>query len=197
MDINPDLLRKAFTEGDEAAFAELVRLLTPSLRGLARRLTAAESRYESDELLWDTFDQMFVKANQFDSDRGSVRTWASRIMTNLWFDKHRGLRRLTPIGIVNDDVVPVFGKVPDPEAEAVVLRLDIQRALLSLDNTKRALVMLVDYEGFNVPEAASMLQLEESNARFHLRAARKQLRAALGLPEANMLKTDDGRTVSE
>ncbi|MFN2617766.1 MAG: hypothetical protein ABR581_11705, partial [Thermoleophilaceae bacterium] len=59
MESKAALLLAAFIEGDEAAFAELVHLLTASLRRLARRLTAAESRNESDELLWATFERMF------------------------------------------------------------------------------------------------------------------------------------------
>ncbi|MFN2617763.1 MAG: RNA polymerase sigma factor, partial [Thermoleophilaceae bacterium] len=138
---------------------------------------------ERDELLWSTFERMFRKGHDYNEERGSVEAWAKRIMTNIWYDlrARRAREPLTLVDDIGEELVAGPSAQRSEEADAVVWRLDIQRALVGLEDTKRALLMLVDYEGYPIVEAASMIDLKESNARFHLTSARRQLRAALGL----------------
>jgi DNA-directed RNA polymerase specialized sigma24 family protein len=57
--------------------------------------------------------------------------------------------------------------------------LGVRRAVESLPDDLRELVVLVHWDGFTVPEAAQLLHVRESTARGRYQRARIRLRAAL------------------
>ena len=82
-----------------------------------------------------------------------------------------------------------LGALPDPEQqennnpEHNVARLEqhraLQRALLSLDDTDRAVIGLRDLQGLSGPEAASLAGLPLNTFKTRLHRARLRLMAAL------------------
>jgi RNA polymerase sigma-70 factor, ECF subfamily len=72
---------------------------------------------------------------------------------------------------------------PDP-ADAVGLRTDLVRALASLSESDRELVLLVAWEGLTLSEAGEALDCLPATAAVRLHRARKRLQAALSEDDA-------------
>ncbi len=72
---------------------------------------------------------------------------------------------------------------PDP-AEAIGVRADLVRALATLSENDRELVLLVAWEGLSVAEAAAILGCRDGTAAVRLHRARKRLQRALSEDDA-------------
>jgi RNA polymerase sigma factor (sigma-70 family) len=59
-------------------------------------------------------------------------------------------------------------------------RMLLDAALASLSPRQRAVVVLIDYQGFDAPAAAAVLGLRASTVRVHLARARAALGSELG-----------------
>ncbi len=181
-EISPLVLHQA-SQGNESAFRELVRELSPKLRPTARGLTGADAADE-DELLHATFERMIRRAEVFDPTHISVVAWAHELMASAWIDgvlsKHDDR---TPSS--GGRIAPSFTGRSTERSMTGRSAPDVDSALRSISDIERAIVMLVDYNEVPVGEAAVLLQLNDVSARGSLRSARRQLREAFGLEEVS------------
>jgi RNA polymerase sigma-70 factor (ECF subfamily) len=65
----------------------------------------------------------------------------------------------------------------------------LERLLDTLDDDKRAILVLVDIEQLSVPEAAEALAINLNTAYWRLRAARKRLEKALARMKATEVRS--------
>ena len=66
---------------------------------------------------------------------------------------------------------------PEPDQEAaLVARLTVEKAVASLPPRRRAVLVLCELEGREVADVATLLGLRQVTVRWHLMAARRQLR---------------------
>jgi RNA polymerase sigma-70 factor (ECF subfamily) len=73
----------------------------------------------------------------------------------------------------------------DPTAEgAAVARATVRKALLRLPARRRAVIVLRELEGLDTGEVARTLGMSRVTVRWHLHAARKDLRRILGVGES-------------
>src|SRR5499427_7090764 len=140
-----------------------------------------------DAILEDAAQDVFLVVHRrwdsFDSRWSSVETWLFGILMRVARNHRRSLRRRAwAIPSSMGDVIEV---VPSPAAgpaelvarrEAVAL---LDRLLDSLDEDKRAIIVLVDIEQLSVPQAAESLDVNLNTAYWRLRTARTQLRKSL------------------
>jgi len=140
-----------------------------------------------DTILEDAAQDVFLVVHRrwdsFDSRWSSVETWLFGILMRVARNHRRSLRRRAwAIPSSMGDVIEV---VPSPAAgpaelvarrEAVAL---LDRLLDSLDEDKRAIIVLVDIEQLSVPQAAESLEVNLNTAYWRLRTARTQLRKSL------------------
>ena len=70
--------------------------------------------------------------------------------------------------------------MPDRVVENMQMRETLQRALLTLPEVQRQIVLLHDLEGWKHREIADKLGLPSGTVRSHLHFARKALRVELG-----------------
>jgi RNA polymerase sigma-70 factor (ECF subfamily) len=96
------------------------------------------------------------------------RAWLVRTARNLITDHWRAARHAAPADLIR--AAPAR-----PLAERVALRLDVARALLTLREHDRQIVVLRYSLGMNSREIGALLQMPEGTVRFRL----KQCRAAL------------------
>jgi RNA polymerase sigma-70 factor, ECF subfamily len=194
-------LLAALRAGDEAAFAYLVDLHTPSLVRVARRYVATQ------EIAEDVVQEAwlgFLRGLDAFEGRSSIRTYLFRIVMNL--ARTRGVReaRSAPFSsLVRDDedgpaVDPErFVKAPAPgaghwispvrpwsrSAEGIALSDEaiakVLEAIAELPEAQRRVVTLRDVEGFGAEEVAELLGLSDGNQRVLLHRARTKLREAL------------------
>ena len=87
---NVDLLRR-IAQGDEAAFAVFYDRFSPTLYGVAFRMT--NDTGNAEDVLQEGMSYIWQKAALFDSSRSSVFGWAVMIVRNKAIDKLRARRR--------------------------------------------------------------------------------------------------------
>jgi RNA polymerase sigma-70 factor (ECF subfamily) len=150
-----------------------------------------------DTIIEDAAQDVFLVVHRrwdsFDSRWSSVETWLFGILMRVARNHRRSLRRRAWAIPSPGEVVEV---VPSPAAgpaelvarrEAVAL---LDRLLESLDDDKRAIIVLVDVEQLSVPQAAEVLDVNLNTAYWRLRTARTQLRKSLARVRAAENRSD-------
>jgi RNA polymerase sigma-70 factor (ECF subfamily) len=191
------LLERA-REGDEDAFAALVRRYSPSLLRVAQMYVPTRSLAE--DVVQETWLGVVRGLERFEG-RSSFRTWLFRILVNR--AKTRGVRerRTVPFATLaaedSDDDEPAvdptrfsqegfWGAPPrrwdeDPESalrSKEALRI-AREAIEKLPETQRTVITMRDLEGFPSDEVRNVLGITETNQRVLLHRARAKVRQAL------------------
>jgi RNA polymerase sigma-70 factor (ECF subfamily) len=164
-----ELIRR-FLRGDRSAFTELVERHQHRVYNLAfRMLGRAEDAADATQ---DVFLTCYRKLGGF---RGGAAftTWLHRVATNTCYDALRKRSKERPAG---DEVEPP--PAPDP-AEASVIGLDVQRALLRVPDDFRAVLVLHDVQGMPYEEIAETLGAPVGTVKSRLHRGRVALARAL------------------
>jgi RNA polymerase sigma-70 factor (ECF subfamily) len=190
-------------EGDEEAFAVLVRRYTPMLTRLARMYVPTDALAE--DVVQETWVAVLRGLDRFEG-RSSFKTWLFRILVNR--AKTRGVRehRSIPFASVGagdgaegaeDGEGPTVDPArftsegawtsapadwhDDPEASldsAEALRIT-RAAIDELPERQKIVITLRDLEGLSSDEVRNVLDLSETNQRVLLHRARTKVRKAL------------------
>ncbi len=113
------------------------------------------------------------------SPEGDIVTWLYRITKHVLIDQDRSRGRehtLRDRYRLEEIATSVSGDGGARSFEAVDL---LQYMMLALSPQQRAVVDLVDLQGFSAQEASGMLDLAPSTVRVHLHRARRVLRARI------------------
>jgi RNA polymerase sigma-70 factor, ECF subfamily len=176
-------------EADDRAFfrAEIERL-TDTLYGTALRLT--RNTADAEDLVSEAVVKAWSNLGQL-NDRQSFPKWVLRILVNTFVSTRRskGPERAELELDSGEERFSLFEQVhqpfllwwSNPEQELVnkLLREDIERALDSLPDGFRLVVVLVEVHGHSYAEVADMLALPVGTVRSRLNRARSQLQRAL------------------
>lgn len=173
--------------GDPQVFEALVRGQGPRLLSVARRILKNEE--EARDAVQDAFVSAYRARKQFNAG-ARVSTWLHRIAVNAALTRLRSRRRKPEESL--DDLMPRFmpnGHHEDhftawtEPADVTVGRKEtaeqVRRAIDSLPETFRTVLMLRDIEGLSSDEAASMLNITPNAVKLRLHRARLALRALL------------------
>lgn len=175
----------------------------PGLRRYARLLTGEPTR--ADDLVQDTLERALRKLHLFDAGRsgqdrtGALRSWLLSVMHNVWASQMRSLRPHDPLADELADDTPdeagprgvtLVDPAPDPSVRTA-LRLDTQRALASLPDTQRAVLLLVVVEELAYAEVAEVLGVPVGTVMSRLSRARAAMRLHLDAP-ANAVTSQRG-----
>ena len=148
-----------------------------------RRLGVPES--SAEDAAQDVFLVVHRRHGSYDSRWSRVETWLFGIVLRVARDHRRSRRRwhfrFDPTADVEKVLEHRAVKHGGPESdlarrEAVEL---LELALGALDDRKRAVLVMVDVEGFTVPEAAEALGVNVNTAYWRLRAGRAEFERAL------------------
>jgi RNA polymerase sigma-70 factor, ECF subfamily len=193
-------LVEALREGDEAAFAALVREYHPSLVRIARMFVSTQA--SAEEAAAETWLAVLNGLDRFEG-RSSLRTWIFRILTNIAKTKAVREGRTLPFSALQDPArVPEaavdadrfldpehprwpghWASKPQPWPEEALVAAETRRrlaaAIEALPPTQRAVISLRDVEGWSSEEVRNALDLSETNQRVLLHRARAKVRAAL------------------
>jgi len=178
MDTNKTVTRRA-------AFGALARGHESDLLRLARRLCRGD-----DDRAQDLVQDALVRAYEaYIGGRfqpgGSARAWLMRILTNLFINDYRrrnkwesglDLDALTASG----EAGPAQTRAADSDVPGVtllagILDEELEKALAMLSEGLRLCVLLVDVEGLDYAEAASVLKVPVGTVRSRLSRARMRL----------------------
>lgn len=176
----------SYARGDdpEGAFAELVTRYERRVYGICYRYFGNAA--DAEDAAQDAFLSIARRADSFSGD-SKLSTWIYRVAVNACNDlaRKRARRPQTPVADVVQAVDAAGAREDigwdhgDPvltgEATSAV-----QRALLSLDETSRSLLILVALQGLTYGEAAAALDVPVGTAKSRVHRARAQLAGLLG-----------------
>ena len=180
MDI--DLARRA-QDGDESAFAEIVRRYSPRVFSTASRFFRQRSLVE--EAAQEVFLKAFTQLGSFEG-RGSMEGWLTRIATNTCLNMLRGAKRRPELTI--SDLSEEEGKwlethLSDAAAGSVennVVAADLaDRLLSSLSPEDQQALLMIDGEEASVKEVAEATGWSESKVKVRAFRARKKVRETM------------------
>lgn len=186
-------------DGDEDAFAALVRRYSPMLMRLARMYVPTDALAE--DVVQETWVAVLRGLDRFEG-RSSFKTWLFRILVNR--AKTRGVREhrsipFASVGVDGDEdgegptIDPsrftsegAWTSAPadwhdDPEASLEseeALRI-AREAIAELPERQRIVITLRDLEGLSSDEVRNVLDVTETNQRVLLHRARTKVRKAL------------------
>jgi RNA polymerase sigma-70 factor (ECF subfamily) len=158
---------------DPAAFTAIVKEHDRALRSLAFRLLGNE--HDMDDALQDAYEKAFRALPGF-RGHAAVGTWLYRIVYTTCIDHLRRRRRVQPV----EDVAEAQTAPTDDPGDVIGRRQAVAAALAALSPEHRAVVLLVDHQGLDYGEAASILGVPLGTVGSRLSVARAAVREALG-----------------
>ena len=171
--------------GDRNAFSELVRLHAQGVLNVIYRMCG------DVQLAEDAAQETFIRAWQNLSSyrpQTSLRNWLYRIAVNVGTDMLRKEKRILPDAI--EDLHLADG---GPGLESLVSQQErtvlVQKAILSLPDASRAVLVLREYEGLSYQEISSTLDIPVGTVMSRLSYARNLLKAKLE-PQLALLEAE-------
>ena len=108
------------------------------------------------------------------------RAWCARVARNAALDLLRRHRVRPAAGLAEPVAEPASDDLlPDDDAEASDLRIELERAVRTLDEPFRSILVLREIEGLSYAEIVDALDLPLSTVKVYLHRARRRVRAAL------------------
>ena len=179
-----DLARQA-QDGDESAFAEIVRRYSPRVFSVASRFFRQRSLVE--EAAQEVFLKAYTQLGSFEG-RGSLEGWLTRIATNTCLNIVRGAKRrpeYTVSDLTDDEQnwleQQSAGDGGEPASvEQSVVATDLADRLLSvLSPEDQQALLMIDGEQASVKEVAEATGWSESKVKVRAFRARKKVREAM------------------
>ena len=176
-----DLLVRAFLDGDDEAFGQLVRRHQRTVLAVVRRYANGDGD-EARDLAQRAFLRAFEAARRSSWLRGRgplpFRAWLLRIAVNLGKNHLRDARRWrrAPVEAADEVPVPAVGSSAMERAER---ERAVRGAVLHLPRRQREVLTLrIDAE-LSFREVGEVLGITENNAKVHFHHAAKRLREAV------------------
>ncbi len=134
----------------------------------------------ADDLTNETFYRAMLALDGFRGD-ASVKTWLLRIARNLYLNRVKREKRMTSLDALVEKGATF--STPQPGPEAVTLSRErgeaIQRALLTLSETDRSILLLTSQEKLAHREISQILEISVAAVKVRVFRARQRLASAL------------------
>ncbi|MFK0238814.1 RNA polymerase sigma factor [Streptomyces vinaceus] len=174
-DLDDSLLAIRAGEGDDEAFAILVRRHSSYLLALAQHLIG--NRADAEDAVQESFLSAWRQLPQF-RHSASFGTWMYRIVTNRCLNV---MRRPRPMALENvaEPAAADPDSSPPRAAETNAATAALLRALMELRPELRACWVLRELHGLHYEEIAHVLGVSEPTVRGRLLRARRALMEAM------------------
>ena len=172
-------------KGDLAAYDELVRRYQTRIYSLAYNMTS--NKEDAEDMVQDVFIKAYSSLKNF-RRTASFYTWIYRIAINrtINFLKKRKKKQALSLNDVDEGVErdPAYVELsaresPVRDASLSELQEKLNKALLTLSEKHRTVVVLHDIQGLRHDEIAEMTGCSEGTVRSRLFYARKMLQGEL------------------
>jgi RNA polymerase sigma-70 factor (ECF subfamily) len=144
--------------------------LIPRLRRYARALVG--DREAADDLVQDTLERAWIKFHLYRAG-SDLRAWMFTIMHNVHVNRIRAQR---PTDTLTDDIPETVQHAA--QGDTLMVR-DLERALASLPEGQREVLLLVALEDMSYEESARTLGIPVGTVMSRLSRAREKLRATM------------------
>ena len=167
-------------DGDLHAFNFIVQRYQSQVLNLSARIIGDRGRAE--DVTQETFISAYQAIGRFRG--GSLRAWLMRIAANASRDSLRGSRRRPEQSLdeclESQSFQPVSAE-PSPEehAERSELNAELQKAILALSDDQRAVLVLIDVQGFSYEETTESVGASIGTVKSRLNRARRRVRDIL------------------
>jgi RNA polymerase sigma-70 factor (ECF subfamily) len=171
-------LMARIASGDEGAFADLYDVLAPAVYGVVQRVVRDPAH--SEEVVQESFVELWRQATRFDAARGGVRAWALTIAHRRAVDRVRSEQSWRDRQL-RDAATPAGA--PDGPQDAVIDSLDrdqARRALTDLSDVQRQALELAYFDGLTHVEIAELLGIALGTVKSRIRDGLIRLRGLMG-----------------
>ena len=169
-------LLAAIAQGDQQAFAVLLRRYLPKMVALARQITGNVS--DANEVAQEAFLRVWQHAAGWDPDgTATFATWLFRVTSNFAISRRRGKRDYLPLDEIAeraDDAPDSFAQTSDHEEKKMV-----RDAMERLPERQRIAVAAFYFDQASHAEAAARMGLSMKAFDALLVRARRNLKTAL------------------
>jgi len=171
---DPELFAR-IAAGDREAFGLFYDRYAPVLFGFCVRIL--KDARDAEDVLQETFVQVWRDALRFDPTRASAKTWLFTIARSRaldrWRSRHSLERRLST---VPDESLDRAG-AGDGEQEAATLRDYVSRCLEKLSENEQVVLRLAYFDGYTQEEIAARLNEPLGTVKSRTRSGLTKLRA--------------------
>lgn len=160
----------------------------PHMEALYRTaLRMTKNKSDAEDLVQEAYVKAYRFWDRFEPG-SNCRAWLFKIMTNIFINEYRSKVR-SPISVNVDDLDDnfLFGQLaidetiknPEQELFSRIFDDDIKKAIESLPDDFRFVVVLSFLEGFSYQEIADIMDLQLGTVKSRLHRGRKLLQKAL------------------
>lgn len=159
-----DLVNRFLKSRSENDFKALYRKFSDRLYRIAFMLSKKDDQLAAD-ILQETWITTIAKLSQFQW-KSKLETWLTGILINKFREQIRK-----------------SGALSEPEDKVIIenahVRMDLEKAILSLPQGYREILVMHDLEGFKHHEIAEALGISEGTSKSQLYQARKKMRTLI------------------
>lgn len=177
-DISSQLLDDV-REGHEAAWSELIELLTPLVYKVIRNQVRTHS--DHDDLAQEAFTKVFLKLDQYQA-RQPFPHWVSRITINTCYDwlrrkKVRPLVSYSDLGETQADILEktLAGEGLEQKESIEAMRTLLDRLISTLKPQEQIVIRLLDLEEKSVQDISDLTGWGASKIKVTAMRARRKL----------------------
>ena len=177
--MNENRIIQRITEGDKSAFEELFKLYENRIYNLALKWTG-----DPQDAL-DVSQEIFLRVYRYlpgFKNQSSFGTWIYRIAINVCRDAF-SKKNENVLSLDGDEEyetqIPDLRYSPEIEFEKRQIKEVLKEAILSLDDSHKAVVIMRDINGMSYEEIAQALEINTGTVRSRLARAREKLRKKL------------------
>lgn len=181
--LDDQALLAGLAAGDHDAGLAFVRRFQRHVFGVA--LAVVGDPGHAEDVAQQAFERAWRRAQSFDAQRGSVRTWLTTIAHNLAIDAVRS-RKPSPVDPI--DLVRLLGSGDDePEKQAIRAQAtaDLRDEIRRLPPEQGRAVVMAGVYGMTAQEVAIAEGIPLGTAKTRIRSAMGKLRVALQPEGAN------------
>ena len=177
-------LLEAMMRGEQAAMSSFYDRYAPVVLGLALRITREQA--DAEDVVVDTFAQVWRDAARFREQRGSVSAWVATIARSRALDllRSRGRRhRLDDAAEAEAGVAPpaMGASTPSPMGNLLADERTrrVQSAMATLPPAQRSALELAYFDGLSQSEIADRLNEPLGTVKTRMRLGVRRLRELL------------------
>mgnify|MGYP003118758172 CR=1 FL=1 len=170
---------------DTAALSELYDNYHRLLFGLI--LSILKKREESEDILQEVFTTIWEKAEQFDTERGTVYTWIVSLTRNKSIDRLRSKvykeQKKQSVSLNDEDVFhPLYSEETDPLENTILTdrAKRLHNALTEISAKQRKVLQVAYFNGMSQREIADEFDIPLGTVKTRMRDGMMKLREILG-----------------
>ncbi len=167
------LLALCAASDNRRAFSRLVEMHEQPLRRFLMNLTNGDA-WLVDDIAQETFIKAWLGIRQFHGLSG-FRTWLLRIAVNEFMS----FRRRQRPEAMESEALQKFSEAVEGGQQSVSDRLDMTKALDTLGETERMVVLLFYLEDLPIKEICRITSMPEGTVKSHLSRGRRHLQEFL------------------